>query len=72
MLATVYFMKRKYERKFDVSYETTTAEVGIIKGYVEKIYLYDNETIDDLIIKIEARIRHSYYPTTYKYIEITI
>lgn len=65
-------MKRKYKRKFDVSYETTTSEVGIIKGYVEKIYLYENESIDDLILKIEARIRHSYYPTTYKYTEIAI
>lgn len=64
-------MKRKYKRKFDVSYETTT-EVGIIKGYVEKIYLYENESIDDLINKIEARIKHSYYPTTYKYTEIAI
>lgn len=61
----------KNKRKFDVSYETKTSE-DIIKGYFEKIYLNEKETNNDLIDKVEEKIRPSNYPTTYKITEILI
>ena len=66
-------MKTKNKRKIDISYETKTSEgEHITKGYFEKIYLIDGETNDDLIKKIENKIRPSNYPTTYRITEVPI
>jgi hypothetical protein len=64
-------MKKKYNRKYQVSYKTNMNDNGY-KGYFETIYLYPNETEIDLVNKIEERIRPSNTNTSYEYTEVKI
>jgi hypothetical protein len=63
-------MKKKYNRKYQVSYKIHINNG--YKGYFETIYLYPDETEIDLINKIEERIRPSNTNTSYEYTEVKI